>query len=72
MLDFVGEIRTNPLATFSYGLLNMDTPAKTYIAQLCADTWCCLEDLTRAMSGRMDGEGELKESVLSAHHVNDI
>ena len=55
------ELRTNSLATFSYGLLHMDT-AETYIYQHCADTGCRQEDLSRAIE--VDDESELREYML--------
>ena len=36
----------------------MDTPAKTYIDQICADAGYCIEDLPRMMSDR-DGWREI-------------
>ena len=41
--------------------------ARSYIHQPCADTWCCLEDLSRAMNDR-DGwwERESQGTVLLA------
>ena len=66
MQGIVGEVRMNSLATFSDGLLHMDTPMwgdlqKTYVHQLCVDTGCKLEDLPWVMSNS-NGEGENKRN----------
>ena len=45
------------LWTLSYGRAKAGRPARTYIKQFCADTWCSLEDLPGAMDDR-DGKRE--------------
>ena len=43
-------------------------PARTYIQQPCADTWCSLEDLLGAMD---DSEGWRERVILAAWHDDD-
>ena len=47
--------------------ISVDQPAETCIHQLCVNTQCCREDL----SVGMDGERELRESVLSTCFDDD-
>ena len=49
MQDTAWEVKTNSLVTYSYQLLNMDTPvlADCNIYHICVDTKCCLEDIKR-------------------------
>ena len=41
------------LWTPTYGRAKAGRPARTYIQQLCEDTWCSLEDLPEAMNDRV-------------------
>ena len=52
-------IRDVILWTPTHGRAKAGRPARTYIQQLCEDTWCCPEDLPRAMNDRE----EWRESV---------
>ena len=45
-------IRDVLLWTPSHGRAIIGRPARTYMQQLCADTWCSLEDLPEAMNDR--------------------
>ena len=40
------------LWTPTYGRIKAGRPARTYIQQLCEDTWCTPEDLPKAMNDR--------------------
>ena len=40
------------LWTPTHGRAKSGRPARTYIQQLCEDTWCCPEDLPEAMNDR--------------------
>ena len=40
------------LLTLSHGRAKAGRPARTYIQQLCEDTWCSPEDLPKAMNDR--------------------
>ena len=68
MLGTAGEERMNSLGTFFDGLQQIDTPVKTYIHQLCADTECHLEDLPRVINNTDEWREKIKGiSALSAH-----
>ena len=76
MQGTAGKVKTNWLATFSFGLLHMDvsvlTDRQTYRHRLCVDWRCTIEDIPQAMDNR-DGwwESELENSVLSVWHDDD-
>ena len=43
--------------------MSVGQPTKTYILQLCAETWCHLEDLSGAIADRMNGRRESKKCL---------
>ena len=48
-----GELISDLLRwTSAYGQAKAGRPARTYIQQLCEDTWCSPEDLPKAMNDR--------------------
>ena len=47
--------------TPSHGRAKAGQPARTYIQQLCADTWCSLEDLLGTMDNRNGWRGRVRE-----------
>ena len=49
------------LWTPSHGRAKAGRPARTYIQQLCADTGCSLEDLSRAMDDRDGWQERVRE-----------
>ena len=44
-----------------HGCASVSWPARTYIHQFCANTGCCLEDLTRVMDDRDGWRARIKE-----------
>ena len=60
---------------FSLRLLHMDvrvlTTKQTYINQLCLNTGCCLEDLSKQWMIGMDGEKDFRNSVQSERLDDD-
>ena len=67
MLSIAGEVRINSLATFSCGLLHMDTPVladqqNLIIHNLCVYTGCHLVDLTKEMANRNKWCEKLKKN----------
>ena len=46
-------------------------PTRTYIQQLCEDTWCNPEDLPEAMNDREKWQESVRVSLLAARHDND-
>ena len=60
------EIRTNSLATFSYGLGHTSVvwPAKAYIYLFCADMGCCLKVMT-ARDGLWESIKGIRVIVMS-------
>ena len=60
------------LWTPRHGLTSICQLAKNYIHQLCADTGCHLEDLSRAIADRDLDKREPRKSVLSADLDGDI
>ena len=55
----------------SHGRTKAEWPARTYIKQLCADTWCSHEDLSGTMDDRDGWRGRSERSVLAAWHDDD-
>ena len=47
------ELMWHTLVDPSHGRAKAGRPTRTYIQQLCADTWCSLEDLPGAMDERV-------------------
>ena len=59
------------LWTSLYGRAKAGHPAKTYIQQLCANTWCSLEDLPEAMDNREGWRERIRRFMLKARHNDD-
>ena len=63
-----GEGRTNTLATFSYGLLHMDTPVLADKKNICSSPlwghWVPCKELTKTDSLKGQMVRESRESVL--------
>ena len=57
------------LLTPPYECTSVGRPARTYLLELCTNTWCSLKDLSETMDDR-DGrrKRELKKSGQSARH----
>ena len=49
------------LWTPTHGRAKAGRPAQTYIQQLCEDTWCCPEDLPRAMNDREEWRERVRD-----------
>ena len=49
------------LWTPTHGRAKAGRPARTYIQQLCEDTWCCPEDLPRAMNDREEWQEKVRD-----------
>ena len=45
----------------THGRAKAGRPARTYIQQLCEDTWCCPEDLPRAMNDREEWRERVRD-----------
>ena len=45
----------------THGRAKAGRPARTYIQQLCEDTWCCPEDLLRAMNDREESRERVRD-----------
>ena len=56
----------------THGRAKAGRPARTYIQQLCEDTWCCPEDLPRAMNDREEWRERVRDIVLPARYDDDI
>ena len=54
-------IRDVLLWTPTHGRAKAGRPARTYIQQLCEDTGCCPEDLTRAMNDREERRERVRD-----------
>ena len=54
-------IRDVLLWTPTHGRAKAGRPARTYIQQLCEDTGCCLEDLSRAMNDREEWRERVRD-----------
>ena len=54
-------IRDVLLWTPTHGRAKAGRPARTYIQQLCEDTGCCPEDLTRAMNDREEWRERVRD-----------
>ena len=54
-------IRDVLLWTPTHGRAKAGRPARTYIQQLCEDTWCCPEDLPRAMNDREEWRERVRD-----------
>ena len=56
--EFINDV---PLWTLSPGRAKAGLPARTYIQQLCVDTWCSPEDLSEAMDDREGWQGRVRD-----------